>query len=242
MTSAIIMASVMFRRASVITDGRSLSPQDVTDVPVDAEHSADLDAVPADHDATSGRIGDTSEETPEGGRTVSRRPFAFAHPRPRSPMIGGALVGLLCVAGTAVLTSVLGYQAHQGRELDSQERLFLQAARQSALNLTTIGYTEVDADIQRVVDSSTGAFRNEFKAHAREFADAVRQAQSISEGSIVGAGVESIHGGTAQVLVATEVKSTLAGSPSQQPRHWRMRISVQTVDGGAKVSGVEFVT
>jgi Mce-associated membrane protein len=242
MTSAIIMPSVMFRRASVIADGRSSPAQDVADVPVDAEDAADLDAVPADDDAASGSVEDASEATSEGRRTLSSRPFVSVHSRLRSPMVGGALVGLLCVAGIAGLTGVLGYQAHQGRELDSREGLFLQAARQAALNLTTIRYTEVDADIRRVVDSSTGAFRDEFKKHAPEFADAVRQAQSVSEGSIVGAGIESMHGATAQVLVATEVKSALAGAPSQQPRHWRMRISVQAVDGGAKVSGVEFVT
>jgi len=152
------------------------------------------------------------------------------------------LVGLLCVAGIAVLTGVLGYQAHREGELDNPKGLFLRTARQAALNLTTIRYTEVDADIQRVLDSSTGAFRDEFKTRAPEFAEAVRQAQSVSEGSIVGAGIESMQGSTARVLVATAVKSSSAGAPPQEPRHWRMRISVQAVDGSAKVSGVEFVT
>jgi Mce-associated membrane protein len=37
------------------------------------------------------------------------------------------------------------------------------------------------------------------------------------------------------------VKTSNAGAPEQAPRAWRMRISVQKVDDGAKVSNVEFV-
>jgi Mce-associated membrane protein len=42
-------------------------------------------------------------------------------------------------------------------------------------------------------------------------------------------------------LVAVTVKTSNAGAPDQQPRSWRMRISVQKVGDEAKVSNVEFV-
>ena len=36
------------------------------------------------------------------------------------------------------------------------------SARQGALNLTTISYTEADADVQRILDSATGTFLRRF--------------------------------------------------------------------------------
>ena len=43
------------------------------------------------------------------------------------------------------------------------------------------------------------------------------------------------------MLVAVTVTPSNAGAPEQQPRAWRMRISVQKVGDDAKVSNVEFV-
>lgn len=43
------------------------------------------------------------------------------------------------------------------------------------------------------------------------------------------------------MLVAATVQSSTAGAPEQAPRAWRMRLTVQRVDDGAKVSQVEFV-
>jgi Mce-associated membrane protein len=43
------------------------------------------------------------------------------------------------------------------------------------------------------------------------------------------------------VLVAVSVKTSNAGAADNQPRGWRMRISVQKIGDQAKVSNVEFV-
>ena len=43
------------------------------------------------------------------------------------------------------------------------------------------------------------------------------------------------------MLVAVTVNTSNAGAPEQQPRAWRMRITVQKVGDEAKVSNVEFV-
>jgi Mce-associated membrane protein len=42
-------------------------------------------------------------------------------------------------------------------------------------------------------------------------------------------------------LVAVAVKTSTAGAPEQDPRAWRMRITVQKDGDQAKVSNVEFV-
>ena len=136
----------------------------------------------------------------------------------------------------------LGFRVYQDRQVQAQRNLYVQVARQTAINLTTISYTEVDADIKRVLDSATGAFHDEFQNRSQPFVEVVKKVQSKSEGSISEAGLLSYTKDQAQVLVAVAVKTSMAGAPEdQEPRRWRMRLTVDKTGDGAKVSNVEFV-
>jgi Mce-associated membrane protein len=148
---------------------------------------------------------------------------------------------LLIVAALGALVGWLGFGANESHRGAQQREVLLQAARQGALNLTTISYTEVDADIKRILDSSTGAFYDDFQKRSQPFVEVVKQAQSKSQGTITQAGLESVQPDSAQALVAVAVTTSNAGAPEQQPRAWRMRVSVQMIGDTAKVSNVEFV-
>lgn len=134
-----------------------------------------------------------------------------------------------------------GYQAYKGQQSDAQRQLFLQVGRQGAVNLTTIDYHHADADIQRILNSATGAFYDDFRSRSQPFTDVVKKAQAITVGTITEAALESDTGNDAQVLVAVSVKTSNAGAADQTPRAWRMRISVSKVGDDAKVSNVAFV-
>jgi Mce-associated membrane protein len=149
--------------------------------------------------------------------------------------------GLVMVAGLGGVAGWLGYRAEQAREAKSQHNEFLQAARQAAINLTTISYTEVDADIKRILDSATGAFRDDFQNRSQPFVEVVKQVQSKSAGTVSEAGFLSEQRDRAQVLLAVSVKTSTAAAPEQDPRRWRLRIDVEKTADGAKVSNVEFV-
>ena len=151
------------------------------------------------------------------------------------------IAGTLIVATLAGLVGWLGTRAYGSRQEDNQRNVFLEAARQGALNLTTINYTDAEADVQRIIDSSTGNFRDDFEKRSKPFIAFVKQSQSASEGSITELGIESEDHDKAQILVALTVKTSVAGAAEQDPRAWRMRITVQPQDGGAKMSNVEFV-
>jgi Mce-associated membrane protein len=153
------------------------------------------------------------------------------------------IAGLVLVVALAGLTGWLGFRTYQSHQADEQHKLFLQVGRQGALNLTTIDWQQADKDVQRILDSATGTFYDDFQKRAGPFVEVVKQAQSKSVGTIAEAGLEpnSITDNGAQVLVAVTVKTSNAGAPEQAPRAWRMRISVQKVDDGAKVSNVAFV-
>lgn len=187
-------------------------------------------------EATDVAQSDEAEETP---------PKRGKHEAPPNPPMShvklATIVGLVVVVAVAGLAGWLGFRAYQSHQAEQERQLFLQVGRQGALNLTTIDHQQVDADVQRILDSATGTFYDDFERRAQPFKEVVKQAQSKSEGTIAEAGLESEGENEAQVLVAVTVKTSNAGAPEQAPRAWRVRISVQKVGDEAKVSNVEFV-
>ena len=79
---------------------------------------------------------------------------------------GERLAILASLTILAVLTGLVGwtgYHAYMSHRSQQQRNLFLHNARQAALNLTTIDYTEADADVHRILDSATGNFYDAFQ-------------------------------------------------------------------------------
>jgi Mce-associated membrane protein len=180
---------------------------------------------------------DEDDSQPAGGLSRWRN---WATGR-RLSHVGRALVASsVIVAALTGLAGWLGCRAYEKHEAQAQRDLFVQVARQGAVNLTSINYTEVDADVQRILDTATGAFRDDFEQRSKPFIEVVKAAQSKSEGTVTDAGLESQRGDSAQVLVAVAVKSRTAGG-EEAPREWRMRIEVRSVGADAKVSNVVFV-
>jgi Mce-associated membrane protein len=177
---------------------------------------------------------DTGAEKAE--RRTTRVPaWATRVPTPTAVAVG-LIVALLGVGGW------LGFRLHQDHQLSDQRSLYLSVARQTAINLTTINYAEVDADIKRVLDSATGGFHDEFEHRSQPFVEVVKKVQSKTEGTIADAGLVSYTKEQAQVLVAISVKTSMGTAPPDpEPRRWRMRLTVDKIGDGAKVSNVEFV-
>jgi Mce-associated membrane protein len=161
--------------------------------------------------------------------------------RPQSGIRPALIVGLLLVIALFGLAGWHGYRMYESHRAQQPRNLFVQVARQGALNLTTIDYTTIDTDVQRILDSLTGTFYDDFQQRSGAFSDVVKEAKSKTEGTITAAALESEHGDEGQVLVALSVKTSTAGVDEENPRSWRMRLGVQKVDEGAKVSNVEFV-
>ena len=197
-----------------------------TETATDGDDNADS----ADDNADSA---DYDEEAPDEEAAPAKPPM--------SHLRLATIVGLVLAVALAGLTGWLGFRTYQSRQADEARTLFLQVGRQGALNLTTIDWQQADANVQRILDSATGTFYDDFQKRAQPFVEVVKQAQSKSVGTIAEAGLESESDNGAQVLVAVTVKTSNAGAPDQAPRAWRMRISVQKVGDEAKVSNVEFV-
>ena len=185
---------------------------------------------------------DDAEDTASAEATEDAGTAGAAAKAPMSHVRLATIVGLVLVVALAGLTGWLGYRAYQSHETEELHKLLLQVGRQGALNLTTIDWQQAEGDVQRVLDSATGTFYDDFQQRAQPFVEVVKQAQSKSEGTIAEAGLEEVSGDEARVLVAVTVQTSNAGAPEQQPRAWRMRLTVQkTGEDEAKVSNVEFV-
>ncbi len=203
----------------------SAAPELVAEDVEDAEDAEDIDAA------------DESEAQRAMEQGAKKRvPTWF------SSIPGPIAVSVAIIVALVGLGGWLGFRVYQDHQEQAQRNLYLQVARQTAINLTTINYTEVDADIKRVLDSATGAFHDEFQNRSQPFVEVVKKVQSKTEGTIAEAGLLSYTKDKAQVLVAIAVKTSMAGAPAdQEPRRWRMRLTVDKTGDGAKVSNVEFV-
>ncbi|MDZ4265971.1 MAG: Mce protein [Mycobacterium sp.] len=160
---------------------------------------------------------------------------------PMSHVKMALIAGVAVVVALAGLTGWLAYRTYESIQAEAERNLFVQVGRQGALNLTSIDWENAEADVQRILDSATGTFYDDFQQRAQPFVEVVKQAQSKSTGTIAEAGLESMDDNEAQVLVAVTVQTSNAGAPEQEPRAWRMRILVEKVGDEAKVSNVEFV-
>lgn len=150
-------------------------------------------------------------------------------------------VVIAVLVALAAITGWLGWRDIEVRRTEATREQMVAAGRTGLLALTTIDHQQVDVDVQRILDTSTGAFREDFEKKAEGFKDAARKAQSRSVGTVTEAGWESADGDTGRVLVALTVMTTNRGVPERQPKAWRTRVTV-TKDGGEyKVAAVEFV-
>jgi Mce-associated membrane protein len=208
---------------------------DTTSLDADApEGPATTGLSVAGSDALDTRDADSDAEGDRDGDAASVQPW-------RSHVRQALVVGLAAVTALAALAGWVGFRAYQSHSADQQRSLFLQVGRQGAINLTTIDWQHADTDVQRILNSATGTFFDDFSKRSQPFIDVVKQAQSTSVGTVTEAGVESVTGDSAQILVAVSVKTSNIGAPEQKPRAWRMRINVQRVGDEAKISNVGFV-
>jgi Mce-associated membrane protein len=217
----------------------TLADEEGADAQTVLEHPGDGESITSDP-ATASDSADRSEEQDGAVGAAEDGPGSTPRGRTMSPLRAATVFGVAMLIGLGTLAGWLGLKAHQSHQADQQRALFLQVARQGAVNLTTIDWHHADSDVQRILSSATGTFHDDFANRSQPFIDVVNQAQSTSVGAVTEAGLESQNGDEAQVLVAVSVKVT-AGGAEQAPRAWRMRISVQKAGDDAKVSNVQFV-
>ena len=183
------------------------------------------------------RVEESSGST---GSTESTEP----PPRP------SALAQTVAVAATTLVTAGLlgatGYMAwqhHIAAQLRQSAAEFTAAARQDVVNLMSMDYNKAQESVQRVLDGSTGKFKANFDETSDEFIKALQDEKIFTTATVNDAAVDSMAGDSAVVLVSatSQREGKQAPKDQQQPRVWRIVLTLEREGNQIKMSGVEFI-
>lgn len=159
------------------------------------------------------------------------------------PIVAAVAAAVLVVLaiGVGFLTIANNRTSDRADEQAALRDSYVEAAKTTVLNLTTIHADSAKADVDKILDNASGEFLDEFQGRIEPFVSIVRDAQVDTDGEVLAAGVESEADGEVVVLVAAKTMVRNAGTDEPQPRNFRMRITITDVDGRLTTSKVEFV-
>ncbi|MDT7546550.1 MAG: Mce-associated rane protein [Actinomycetota bacterium] len=156
------------------------------------------------------------------------------------------LPGVLALVLLALLALVgwLVNDARSVRSRDDARQEALQAARQQAVNLTTISYQTADRDLARIIAAATGTLKTQFESQRTQFPTVLKRDQSVSTGTVLAAGIASDSGSTVEALVAVDAEVTNTASAkagtAKLVKHYRMDMKLVHVGSRWLVSQVAF--
>ncbi|MDR7171884.1 Mce-associated membrane protein [Nocardia kruczakiae] len=181
---------------------------------------------------------DADAETEKSRRRIRPRLGAVRHIRRRTA--GVAIAAIVLCAGLGG-SGYMMWRHHDVTAKQHREAEFVAAARQGVTTLTSLDFNHAADDVKRVLDDSTGSFRNDFQSRADDFAKVIQQSKVATQGRVNAAAVQSMTDDSAVVLVAATSEVTNSAGARQEPRAWRLSVTVERVDGRLKMSKVEFV-
>lgn len=154
----------------------------------------------------------------------------------------------LATAGTVLCACVLlgasAWMFSSQRTAQAHERNraeFVAAARQAVVTLMSIDFNDPQGSVQRIVDNSTGPFRDEFLGAADDFSRVAKDAKVTTKATATAAAVESMTSDSAVVLVSASSTVTNAAGAEESPRRWRLTVDLRREGDQIKMSKVEFV-
>lgn len=182
-----------------------------------------------------GLVGESSVQPPVGTDTDSGPSGAGKR------LIVLCAVLLVLIVGAVSAGAVFHLQSREDREVTARNDAVLSTARAAAVNLVTLRYSSARDDLDRILASTTGDFRNQFSDVSGSFEKVLGDGQVDSTGQVNEAGVVASDESSATVLAAvtSTVKNTQA--PDGEERTYRMKISLEHIDESWLVSNVEFV-
>ncbi|WP_374199003.1 hypothetical protein [Streptomyces sp. GESEQ-35] len=161
-----------------------------------------------------------------------------------SKALSGRALSLGLIVATVVTTTLtiwLALGLYKHREANQHRQDILAAARQSALNFTSLDYRHYDRDSANVLAGATGDFKKQFAAQTDELTQLVAQNKSVSEGQVLEAGIVRSDENSARVLVVADSKVTNTAVPKGEARTYRLQLDLVHRDGRWLTSDVEFV-
>jgi Mce-associated membrane protein len=213
----------------------------------EATAAAEAPDVTAEAPQAAAEAPETTEKPATPEPSDAAEPVTTATEPTRQRLRGLPLSWLLTTAAVLAICALLGVSGwmawHHHNVVQEQQRsaAFIATARQGVINLTSLDFKKAKEDVQRVLDSATGEFRDDFQRRADDFASVVKDSKAVTEGSVAATAVESMGKDSAVVLVLANERVTNLAGAKDQPRTFRFRVSVVHDGDELKVSKVEFV-
>lgn len=159
---------------------------------------------------------------------------------PAWPVLAVA-AALVAICGLLAASGYMLWSSQREADRQSTDAEYAAAARQGVINLMSLDFNQGEADLQRLIDSTTGDFRADFEASKDDFLAVMNESKVVTEAEVRATAVEQTGENTATVLVAASSQVTNSAGAEQQPRAWRLSIDVARDNGQVKMSKVEFV-
>jgi Mce-associated membrane protein len=220
---------------SAVEDTPSETEQpDVGTESVRTEENADDAVAPAPTELPTEVVSDAPADRPARYRRWRRRPKL------------STLAASLAVIFIAALLAASAYMAWEHRNASRQQQRvaeFAAAARQGVVTLTSLDFNNAKGGVQRILDDSTGAFKDDFQKMANDFTKVVEESKVIEQGTVqaVAVDVDSVTNDSAVALVASKSEVTNAAGAKQDPRSFRLIVTLSRDGDQLKMSKVEFV-
>jgi Mce-associated membrane protein len=176
-----------------------------------------------------------ADSSPEGETTARRRL--------RRPKLSTMLAVFAVLVSAALLTAG-GYMFNYHRQLEHEQQRraeFAASASQAVVTLMSIDGTKAEDNIRQIIANSTGQFRDDFQADAKDFAQVARDSKASTQAAVRSAAVESMTADSAVVLVTAATTVSNSAGANQQPRNWRLSVTMIKDGAQLKMSKVEFV-
>ncbi|MEZ0338795.1 hypothetical protein ACAG25_02305 [Mycobacterium sp. pV006] len=161
-------------------------------------------------------------------------------PRPNWKAVAASLV-VVAILALLGLSGFMVWQHRQAEELRQQNAEYAAAARQSVVTLMSLDFNNAEADVQRIIDNSTGQFKSDFEQQAKDFVKVAQDSKVVTEVTVNSTAVQEMDDETAEVLVAASSRVTNTAGADGDIRTWRLSVSLQKEDGQIKMAKVEFV-
>lgn len=184
-----------------------------------------------------GPAADTASDLSVSARSRWFRAIRFKPSRTR--ILALSLVAVVAVF--AALSSGLLRDHHDADNKRGNDAALLDAARSGVTAMISISDTSAADDVNKVLEQSTGAFKNDFESRSKSFIAVVQEAKVVTKGDVLGMGIESRQGDSATVLVSASSSISNAAGAANESRSWRLRVIMTEESGQYKMSSVEFV-
>ncbi|MBP2451118.1 hypothetical protein [Mycolicibacterium lutetiense] len=148
---------------------------------------------------------------------------------------------LIVIVGLLVASGLMIWQHRQAEHRQQLAAEYTAAARQTVVTLMSLDFNHAQDAVKNILDNSTGEFRDDFEAQAKDFVKLAQDAKVVTEANVTAAAVDTMSDNNAVVLVAVNTHVTNTTGANKQARPWRVAVDLVREGDQIKLTKVEFV-